>query len=124
MPGKARRVASRQSQLNQRRKKQNRGPRGIPAAVGARPSVNSGANGRPDAQAPEPSRAAQPVATAPRPERTSQRPSPVNRQAQDSSRAPRREPTAATSYVGYEIKRILALAGAVVAVIVGLSFVV
>ena len=124
MPGKARRVASRQSQLNQRRKKQNRGPRGIPAAVGSRPNVNSGANGRPDAQTPEPSRAAQPVATAPRPERSPERPSPVNRQTQDSSRTPRREPTGATSYVGYEIKRILALAGAVVAVIVGLSFVV
>ena len=124
MPGKARRVASRQSQLNQRRKKQNRGPRGIPAAVGARPSVNNGADGGPEAQATEPSRVAQPVATAARPERAPERPSPVNRQAQDSSRTHRREPTGATSYVGYEIKRILVLAGAVVAVIVGLSFVV
>ena len=124
MPGKARRVASRQSQLNQRRKKQNRGPRGIPAAVGARPSVNGDANGRSEAQAPEPSRAAQPVATAPRTERAPERPSPVSRQAQDSSRTPRREPAGAASYVGYEIKRILPLAAAVVAVIVGLSFVV
>ena len=124
MPGKARRVASRQSQLNQRRKKQNRGPRGIPSAVGARPSVNGGATGGPEAQAPEPSRVAQPVATATPPERAPERTSPINRQAQDSYRTPRREPTGATSYVGYEIKRILALAGAVVAVIVGLSFVV
>ena len=65
MPGKARRVASRQSQLNQRRKKQNRGPRGIPAAVGARANVNNGANGRPEAQSPEPSRAAQPGRNSP-----------------------------------------------------------
>ena len=121
MPAKSRRVASRQSQLNQRRKKQNRGPRGIPTALGTRPNAE---NGDPDAQAPESTHAAPAVATVSRPTATAEHPSPVNRQANPTQRSTRREAPASGGYVAAEIKRILALAGAVVVVIVGLSFVV
>ena len=40
MPGKARRVAARQSQLNQRRRKQQRGPSGTPPVVRAQVQVD------------------------------------------------------------------------------------
>ena len=119
MPGKARRIASRQSQLNQRRKKQQRGPRGIPAAVASRLSNNGEgeANAVSESAGPAPA-----VATAERPATAPPRPSPVNR----TSATPRnrREPLNTASHVGTEIKRILALAGVVVAVIVALAFVV
>ena len=119
MPGKARRIASRQSQLNQRRKKQQRGPRGIPAAITSRPSTNGETA---SSQIPESARPTPAVATADRPAPAPARPSPVAR----SSASPRnrREPSNTARYVGAEIKRILALAGAVVAVIVALTFVV
>ena len=118
MPGKARRIASRQSQLNQRRKKQQRGPRGIPAAA-PNPSTNSEGSASP---IPESSRLIQGVATADRPTPAPSRPSPVNRSG--AVTRSRREPLNTASHVGSEIKRILALSGAVVAVIVALAFVV
>ncbi len=117
MPGKARRIASRQSQLNQRRKKQQRGPRGIPAAPSPSTNGEGSVNPMPESSRPTPA-----VATADRPAPAPSRPSPVNR----SGAVPRgrREPLNTASHVGSEIKRILALSGAVVAVIVALAFVV
>ncbi|MCH7606107.1 MAG: hypothetical protein IH962_03025 [Chloroflexi bacterium] len=120
MPGKARRVASRQAQLNQRRKKQQRGPRGIPtAAPEATPQANQPVDGV-DTEAME-SAAPASVAAPPSesPESAAALPSPVARPA-GTMRA-RRDSISAVNYVGTELRRILMFAGVVLAVLIALS---
>ena len=115
MPGKARRVAARQSQLNRRRKKQQRGPSGTPPVVPAQVEVVEG---------PSDEVAAQPQAPA-APAPASRRASPVAAQpvlvSQPRSARVRGERPDAYNYVGPEIRRILAMASVVVAALIVLG---
>ena len=136
MPGKSRRVAARQSQLNRRRKKQQRGPSGIPSGDDAegvavpRPTTAVAAPTRvPDVGEPDPDMGMDgegiAVAGAPAPRRRS---APANSrpttqpQTPNPSRA-RRDRPAAYQYVGSELRRIMILSSVVVAAIISLSFV-
>ena len=122
MPGKSRRVASRQAQLNQRRKKQQRGPRGIPTAEPDAPVQNGHTRPAVTTQTLEQGEPAPTaVATRGRPSDEPARPSPVSRTV-GSPRA-RREQLNTVNYVGAELRRILILASAVFAVIIGLAVV-
>ena len=119
MPGKARRVASRQAQLN-RRKKQQRTPR--PAAVAATvPASGSGTataepeNGR---QAASTSGETAPVQVAPSAPAAAPAARPVSQ-----ARA-RREQTLSPNYTIPEVRRILLLSSVVLAAIIVLAFVV
>ena len=114
MPGKARRVASRQAQLNRRRKRQQRGPSGIPPpppagtgvdgrAVGATVFQETGATGATEAV---------PVTGRSRPGLVAARP----------LRARGERPTT-YNYIGSELRRILIMAGSVVAIIIVLGIV-
>ena len=146
MAGKARRAASRQSQLNRKRKKAQKGPSGIPtnaqrvtepqvrepvsvpagvedAELGASEALEAtGAIARPAVpvddvpetpRAPRPSRPS-PVARTPRSESAGQ--------GQGQGRL-RGERPAAYLYVGAEIRRIMFLTGAVLAVLIALAIV-
>ena len=115
MPGKARRVAARQSQLNRRRRKQQRGPSGTPPAVPAQVQVDDG---------PSDEVAVQPIQTeAPAP--ATRRATPVAPQpgptGQLRSARVRGERPDAYNYVGPEIRRILAMASVVVVALVVLG---
>ena len=125
MPGKARRVASRQSQLNRRRRKQQPGPSGTPPAVPAQvpraqvPRAQVNADDRPsdevDAQPQEPAA----------PASASMRATPVAAQAGPAgalrSARVRGERPDAYNYVLPEIRRILAMASVVVVALVVLG---
>ena len=125
MPGKARRVASRQAQLNQKRKRQQRGPRGIPTAAREITTQDNqpadGVDGQAMASATPtsatPASAAMPPQESPPP--ATRRASPVTR-ASGTMRA-RRDNIAAVNYIGAELRRILVLAGVVLAVLIGLA---
>ena len=116
MPGKARRVASRQAQLN-RRKRQQRGPSGIPAVEAtAAPEdhhsaeeTTSQANGvvnPSETTAAAPSGTATSAARAPRPAGPGRL---------------RREHVASANYVGAELRRILIMASVVLVIIIVLG---
>jgi len=115
MPGKARRVAARQSQLNRRRKKQQRGPSGTPPVAPARVQVDDPPS---DEAAIQPART---EASAP----ASMRATPVTTQPAPAgplrSARVRGERPDAYNYVGSEIRRILAMASVVVAALVALG---
>ncbi len=118
MPGKARRVAARQSQLNRRRKKQQRGPSGTPPVVPAQVQVDDRTS---DEVAAQPEQPQQPAAPAPASRRTSPvapQPGPAS---QLRSARVRGERPDAYNYVGPEIRRILAMASVVVAALVVLG---
>ena len=122
MPGKARRVASRQAQLNQRRKKQQRGPRGIPVAEPAASPEDGQADLGVATQEPE--LAASTPASPPRAQ-----PSPAAGRTGAATRSlspsrARREYTSSTNYIGAELRRILVMAGVVLIVLAALTFVV
>ena len=118
MPAKGRRIASRQAQLGRRRRQQNRkteeslavsvaAPADIPAETAA--PANAAASANPAAANPShPGPAATP-ARAPR------------RPAAGQTRTDR---SAAYTHLGSEMRRILILAGILLAVLVGLSFVI
>ena len=109
MPGKARRVASHQAQLN-RKKRQQRGPSGIPAvdATVATEDSSSQANGTAETT--------QVVATATR----SAAPATGDTRAARPMGAGRlrREQVSSANYVGSEVRRILIMASVVLAVII------
>ncbi len=116
MPGKARRVASRQAQLN-RRKRQQRGPSGIPAVEATAATedqqfaeeTTSQANGvvnSSEATAAAPAATATVAARAPRPAGPGRL---------------RREHVASASYVGAELRRILIMASVVLVIIIVLG---
>ena len=123
MPGKARRVASRQAQLSRRRRKQQRGGP-VPQPAAQAPAIVDGAQAEtvaepppapaPGAAAPPPAAearaAAAPAAAATQPAAAARRPA-----------ASRVERVAASNYVGPELRRILLLASVVLAVIIVLG---
>ncbi len=116
MPGKARRVASRQAQLN-RRKRQQRGPSGIPAVEATAATedqqsaeeTTSQANGvvnSSEATAAAPAATATAAARAPRPAGPGRL---------------RREHVASANYVGAELRRILIMGSVVLVIIIVLG---
>ena len=111
MPGKSRRVASRQAQLSRRRRRQSRGPSGIPTAPGglpAAPQPNDGADARVRSS----------VAAAPTPLRSGT-PAPA-RSGPAMARA-RAERPVVYNYIGAEFRRILILFGIVLAALIVLA---
>ena len=117
MPGKARRVASRQAQLN-RRKRQQRGPTGIPAVETETPPKDQqpaeNTNGQ-VANVAEPVQAVTPATTA-----TGE--SHVTRPLGPGRL--RREQVSSANYVGSELRRILIMGGVILAVIIVLGIIV
>ena len=120
MAGKSHRVAARQSQLNRRRKKQQRGPSGIPVA-GPGPAETAsqeeeGSTTNVAVAAP------QPVQT-----RSGRSYAPAAQEGPAASGRPRglsrEEAAPAYQYMGPEIRRILVMAGVAFAVLVILKFV-
>ena len=121
MASKSRRVASRQSQLNRRRKKQQRGPSGIPANVpepdDAVTSADGGASDDAMAAAvaePSPSTDSNPMTRAPSAQ--------IATHPRGQTRI-RDERPAAYQYMAPEIRRVVAMAGTGFAVLVVLKFV-
>ena len=113
MPGKARRVAARQSQLNRRRRKQQRGPSGTPPVVAAQVHVDDPTSGEVAVQ-PEQTRAPVPASMPATPAAAQPGPASPPRSARVRGERPD-----AYTYVGPEIRRILSMAGvAVVALLV------
>ena len=115
MPGKGRRVASRQAQLGRRRRKQNRGPSGAPAAEpevkeGARPTANSVAT-----EVKEPAAASQKVGAP-----TSSRP--VAASPQTRPARARTDVSSAYQHVMPELRRIGILSGVLLVVLIVLAF--
>ena len=115
MPGKGRRVASRQAQVGSRRRRQHRGPSGTPAGgpATANPddeAASAVATEAPEAPAPQPKTEAapEPRSAAPAPQRPAAR--------------TRTDRPAAYNYVTSEVRRILIVAGALTAVLVALAF--
>ena len=121
MAGKARRVASRQAQLGRRRKRQQKGPGGgsLPEAA----PTNADGDQTTDAglQAPEPAAAAPVPAPTLTPAPAS--PSPAVRIPSPTFAQVRGERPPAEKYIGAELKRILAIAGSVLATIIVLGIV-
>ena len=137
MPGKARRVASRQAQLGRRRKRQQNTPENSQTAV---PQTNL--EGQADQQAPTelsavpespvvdaPETTTPPARPTPRPHRPP-RPSPVAARSTDGESIParggargRRERLVTQNNIGTEIRRILAMSATVLAVIIALGIV-
>ncbi len=104
--GKSRKTAARQTQLGQRKKRQARGPSGIPITPPTTEAVEPGdGNSEAVEGRPAPTRAA--TAVAPRP--AVARPDPRPRVYQ---------------YVGAEVKRILALGSVALAILIVLAFVI
>ena len=107
--GKSRRAAARQTQLGQRKKRQNRGPHGIPDAIEspqASETVETG-NGPPSlTESHQQVTVPQPVGA----QRSS-----FNRQTEPRPRV--------YAYVKSEMKRIAALAGGVLVILIVLTFV-
>jgi len=116
MPGKARRVASRQSQLNRRRRKQQRGPSGTPLAAPAQVEID---DGPPEEAVIQPNETEAPV---PAPVRAA----PVAAQSGSTgalrSARVRGERPDAYNYVGPEVRRILAMAGVVFVALIVIGF--
>ena len=142
MPGKARRVASRQAQLGRRRKRQQTGHLQADSAVSetepvekADQQASNDISAVPAAPLPEssavdapetPTPAAHPT---PRPSRP-HRPSPVAARSADGELAParsgargRRDRISTQANIGAEIKRILAMSSTVLVVIIILGIV-
>lgn len=114
MPAKGRRIASRQAQLGRRRRQQSRKTEesvavsvAAPAAIPAETAAPANAAANPAAAAPAASAAGQTRAT--------------RRPAAGQNRPDR---AAAYTHLGSEMRRILILAGILLAVLVGLSFVI
>ena len=111
MPGKGRRVASRQAQLRQKRSKESRGPIGTPTADPIPPAVGT----QTDGPAPAPKQTAAPVPQS----RPAVQPVPAS-----PSRPPARSRTdrpLAYSYIRTELRRILILSGIVIVALIVLG---
>ena len=111
MPGKARRVASRQAQLN-RRKKQQRGPTGIPPVETETPSQNQQPTENTNGQVTSVAEPAQSVAATTGETRVTRAVGPGRL---------RREQVASANYVGAELRRILIMGSVILAVIIVLG---
>ena len=136
MAGKGRRTASRQAQLNRKRKKTQKGPSGIPSTaqrvadsdIKEAVAVPAGVDGA-GLAAPEAPEAigvpAVPISDVPAAPRAS-RPSPVARTPRGESAGQGRlrgERPAAYLYVGAEFRRIMVLTGAILAALIVLGIV-
>ena len=117
MAGKSRRVASRQSQLTRRKKRQQRGPSGIPAAGGIPVGVVED-NGADDTAGTLASAEAQPAGAA---VATAAPATAAPSQTRHPSR-PREERPSANTYMMPEIRRILIMATVGFAVLIALTF--
>ena len=126
MAGKSRRVAARQSQLNRRRKKQTRGPSGIPSAVSA-PSETAASGTSSDEEGAASNGAvatAETAQTQPAPARSARPNAPAAPMRRSRSQGMLREETLpAYQYMGPEIRRIAAMAATAFVVLVVLKFV-
>ena len=136
MPGKSRRVASRQAQLGRRKKRQLREPTDLDLTVAAPVEIDDNHDGADQkavltapealaATAPEPVSPA-PLAARTRPERLSPVAARNAAATGITDRIPsraRREQSATHNYVGAELRRILILSTAVLSIIVVLGVV-
>ena len=113
MPGKGRRVASRQAQLGRRRRKPARPEGGIPSSQ----APSAVAETQPvDAVDAQPARPAAPAAV----NRETAPPRPVSAAPQRIPRSRAERPTA-YNYVGAEVRRILIMSGVLLAVLIVLA---
>ena len=120
MPGKGRRVASRQAQLGQRRRRQVRGPSEV-----AGPTVNAVPESSEEAGVSTAVKEPQAQAAESRTARTS--PVAAERAAAGLSRRlgrSRSDQQVVYSHIGPEIKRILLFAGILLVVLIVLSFII
>ncbi len=129
MPGKARRVASRQAQLSRRRKRQQSPPNDTLPLVTVPAEVDGNHDG---AAAPAPSPVAEPLAPEPSPAPARRRFNPVAARTTPAESTPapargpgrgRRERLTTNNYIGPEVRRILVMSGTVLAVIIALGIV-
>ena len=129
MPGKARRVASRQAQLSRRRKRQQSRPNDTLPLAPVPAEVDGNHDG---AAAPAPSPVTEPLAPEPSPAPARRRSNPVAARTTptDATSAPARrqgrglrERPATHNYVGSEVRRILLMSGTVLAIIIALGIV-
>ena len=121
MAGKSRRVASRQSQLTRRKKRQQRGPSGIPATAGQPVSVVED-TGAVDTAETLPSASPQPAAAA-----TVGATAVPATAAPSPTRSPSRsrdERLSAYTYTGPELRRILIMAATGFAALIALTFII
>ncbi len=118
MPGKARRVAARQSQLNRKRRKQQRGPSGTPPVVAAQVQVDDPPDPPSDEVAAQPEQTSVPARASMRATPAAAQPAPASPLRSGRVRGERPD---AYNYVGPEIRRILAMAGVVVVALVVLG---
>ncbi|HLF05069.1 MAG TPA: hypothetical protein VI855_07605 [Dehalococcoidia bacterium] len=113
MPGKGRRIAVRQAELRSRRRRPGQAAGASPAG---RVAVEDRAPAAPAPQSQQPAAAAPVSASPARPSASAQRTS----GGRPRSRA---DQPLAYSYVGTEMRRILIVSGAVLAILVALTFV-
>ena len=115
MPGKGRRVASRQAQLRQKRSKESRGPIGTPTGTPTADPTPPAVGTQTDGPAPAPKQTAAPVPQS----RPAVQPVPAS-----PSRPPARSRTdrpLAYSYIRTELRRILILSGIVIVALIVLG---
>ena len=127
MPGKSRRVASRQAQLSRRRKRQQSRPNDTLPLVPVPGEVDGNHEG---VAALAPSPVAEPLAPSPAPARRRFNPVAARTTPADATPAPvrgpgrgRRERPATNNYIGPEVRRILIMSSTVLAVIIALGIV-
>lgn len=114
MPGKARRVASRQAQLN-RRKRQQRGPSGIPAVEATAGTEDQQSAEETASQANGVVNSSEATAAAPAATAAARAPHPAG-----PGRL-RRDHVASASYIGAELRRILIMGSVILVVIIVLG---
>ena len=121
MASKSRRVASRQSQLTRHRKKQQRGPSGIPTEVPQPADALEQDDGETSEDTAATAVAESPPSGRPRP--AAQAPTAQPATTPRSAARIRDERPAAYQYMGPEFRRIVAMAGTAFAVLVVLKLV-
>ena len=114
MPGKARRVASRQAQLN-RRKRQQRGPSGIPAVEATAATEDQQSAEETASQANGVVNSSEATADAPATTPPARAPRPAG-----PGRL-RREHVASANYIGAELRRILIMGSVILVVLIVLG---
>ncbi len=122
MAGKARRVASRQAQLGRRRKRQQKGAGGVSFPAPSPTTADGEQSAVADLQAPEPAAPVPAPTPAPAPAVPSPvAPRPEARTSEPSFSRVRGERPPAQDYIGAELRRILIMAGSVLAAIIVLG---
>ena len=116
MPGKGRRIASRQAQVGRKRRRQLRGPSGVPEAGSATAIAEQEEGGEVAAVAAVAAQVPSPAARVRQPVVPAAVPSSVPNPARIRGERP-----AATNYVKAEVRRILIMAGTLTAVLIVIS---